>query len=294
MLSEKNITTIQDNEFRIIGLSRSGNHAIINWIINQLQGRYCFMNCVEPKYNPYFTSRPLSEGGNSYLTNISNFDLEKEREGNFSLKDYLLYSHEDCFLGSMNNRDFLKNRFEWVGSAATGKDLLILRDPFNLFASRIKSGLITGHYTHHGTRPISVLTLKRIYKQHAREFLGKKKYLKNRVLINFNRWTAEKEYRKAIAQELNISFSDKGFTEVMDVAGGSSFDGTKFCGNASGMDLNNRWKEFASDEFFWSFFDEELVELAREIFGDIAPIDHFYKIDKPGLPESSSAVVQDK
>lgn len=294
MYSEKTTSTIQDNEIRIIGLSRSGNHAIINWIINQLQGRYCFMNCAEPKYNPYFTSRPLSEGGNSYLTNILNFDLEKEREGNFTLKDYLLYSHEDCFLGAMNNRHFKENRREWVGATAAGKDLLILRDPFNLFASRIKSGLITGHYTHHGTKPISVLTLKRIYKQHAREFLGKKKYLKNRVLINFNRWTSEKEYRKAIAEKLNISFSDKGFTEVMNVAGGSSFDGTDFCGNANKMDLNNRWKEFASDESYWSFFDEELVELAREIFGDIPAIDHFYRYKKSEISENTSAILQDK
>ncbi|MEX2404784.1 MAG: hypothetical protein WD625_11670 [Balneolales bacterium] len=264
-------------EFRFVGLSRSGNHAIINWTINQLDGRYCFLNCAEPKYNPFETARPLGEGAKTYITNIPLFNPVKEQQGEFSKKDYLLYSHEDCFLGSLNHSMFRENRECWVGPAEVWKDLLVLRDPFNLFASRIKSGLIQGHYTHYGVRPISTHTLKRIYKQHAREFLGEKRYLKNRVLINFNKWTADKEYRKAVAEKLRITFSDKGFKEVSEVAGGSSFDGIKLSGQANKMKLHNRWKEFASDESFWSLFDVELVELAREIFGDIPPVSYFYQ-----------------
>jgi hypothetical protein len=52
------------------------------------------------------------------------------------------------------------------------------------------------------------------------------------------------------------------------------------------MDLQNRWKEFASDERFWSFFDAELVELSREIFGDIAPL--------PSLQKNNSIVLSDQ
>ncbi|MDT0676619.1 hypothetical protein [Autumnicola musiva] len=262
--------TNQNAEFRIIGLSRSGNHAIINWIINQLNGKYCFLNCTEPKYNPFLTARPLTEEGEVYQTNIENFDLEKERQGNFTSKDYLLYNHEDCFLGPLEKTNKSQHKI-WVGNSLHQRNIIILRDPFNLFASRIKSGLLRGHYPGHGGKPISILTLQRIYKQHAREFLNGK-YLKNKVLINYNSWTSSSQYRRQIAQDLEISFSDEGFNEVTEVAGGSSFDGTSFSGKAQKMNLHDRWKKFAEDKEYWAMFDSEMIELTKKIFGNIPPV----------------------
>lgn len=284
--------TIQKNEFRFVGLSRSGNHGIINWLISQIEERYCFLNCAEPKYNPYLTARPLKEEGKVYQTNISNFNLEKEQKKNFSEKDYLLYNHEDCFLGPLNNKIQQEDRQKWVGLSKNKRDILILRDPFNLFASRIKAGLIRGHYTHHGARPISTLTLKRIYKQHAREFLGEKNYLKNKLPVKFNSWTSDKEYRRKITEELDLTFTDKGFKEVSVVAGGSSFDGVKLSGRANQMSLNSRWRKFAHDEEYWSLFDEEMVELAQKIFGDIEPVQYYLK-NKGGILETKPSSEED-
>lgn len=266
----------QAKEFRFIGMSRSGNHAIINWVINQLPGSYVFLNCTEPKHNPYTSARPLSPEGKWYQTNITDFDPGEEISGNFRTKDFLLYSHEDCFLGTLNHSSFRKNHDLWMGKSEVRKDLLVLRDPFNLFASRIKSGLLRGHYSH-GARPISTLTLKRIYKQHVREFLGEKKNLKNLVRVNFNSWIQFPEYREQITRQLGIPFTDKGFWEVSRVAGGSSFDGLKHSGKAYKMDLHDRWKEFADDEEYWELFDTELVELTYQIFGNIEPVEFFQK-----------------
>ena len=264
----------QEKEFRFVGLSRSGNHAVINWVIDQIEGKYCFLNCTEPKRNPFLTARPLTEGGKVYRTNIKNFDLAKEQKGERSMRDYLIYSHEDCFLGSLNKKKWKETEMSWKGRSRERKDVLILRDPFNLFASRIKSGLLRGHYTHHGVKPISLLTLRRIYKQHEREFLGEKNYLKNKVVINFNLWTTDKEYRRSLCEKLEIPFSDKGFREVAEVAGGSSFDGTRFSGSTDKMDLHSRWKEYATDEEYWAMFDTEMVELAIRIFGNIPAVQY--------------------
>jgi len=265
---------VQRNEFRCVGMSRSGNHAIINWIISQLPGHYCFLNCAEPKQNPFTSARPLREWGESYRTNIPGFDLSREQRGQFSEKDYLLYSYEDCFLGGLNHPQFRKNRERWIGRSGEVNSLLILRDPFNLFASRIRAGLLLGHYTH-GTKPISIYNLRRIWKQHAREFLGERRYLKRRVLVNFNRWTEEKAYRADIVARLGIPFTDRGFNQVSDVAGGSSFDGLRLMGRADQMDLQNRWRAYEHDERYWELFDDELVELTRKIFGEIAPVRYY-------------------
>jgi hypothetical protein len=265
----------QQHEYRILGLSRSGNHAVINWVISQLEGEYVFLNCTEPKHNPFLTCRPLALEGDSYLTNKPDFDLEKEQKGSLTIKDYLIYNHEDSFLGSLNSAAQQKARTQWVGQSKLQKDVLILRDPFNLFASRIKAGLIRGHYTHHGARPISTLTLKRIYKQHAHEFLGNRKNLKNKILVNFNLWTSNMSYREDLARQLDIPFRDSGFTEVPAVAGGSSFDGITFAGKANEMRLQDRWRAFEDDEEYWKLFDEEIVDLTEQIFGKIEPVVHY-------------------
>ena len=269
---------IHQSEIRFFGLSRSGNHAVINWIIRQLEGSYCFLNCAELKHNPFLTARPLNDQGVVFRTNMEKFNLEKEQRGEISKKDYLLYNHEDCFLGAANKKQLLEKHKQWLGQAGNRNDILILRDPFNLFASRMKSGLLRGHYTHHGVRPISLLTLKRIYKQHAREFLGEKNNLRNKIGINFNSWTRDEAYRKKIARELGIPYSVTGLGEVPGVAGGSSFDGTRYSGEAQKMNLNSRWEHFAENEEYLSIFDAEMLDLTRKIFGEIAPLRFFEQL----------------
>ena len=272
---ETEIKPAQTKQLRIVGLSRSGNHAVINWILHQLQGKYCFLNCTEPKYNPYYTSRPLSAEGDSYKTNIEEFDLEAEQQGNFSQKDHLIFSHEDCFLGNMETKKNREQLEEWVGKAEEKQNILVLRDPFNAFASRVKSGLIQGHHTHHGAKPISTLTLRRIYKQHAKEFLRQKKNLKNLVPINFNQWNSSVEYRRKIADELGLDFSDEGYKKVTETAGGSSFDGVEFSGNPHKMNLQDRWENYKDDETYWELFDAEIADYSEKIFGNTPALQYY-------------------
>src|SRR5690606_13680606 len=89
---------VNRQELRVIGMSRSGNHAIINWILSQATGRTCFLNCAEGKTNPFTSARELHEGL-SYEVNYPEFNWEQEQAGNFSQKDLLIHSYEDSFLG---------------------------------------------------------------------------------------------------------------------------------------------------------------------------------------------------
>lgn len=256
------------NEIRITGLSRSGNHAVINWILGHLQEKeFCFLNCAEPKSNPFDTCRPLGPGEKSWYTNIPDLNIREEMCGDFVWKDYLLYSHEDSFLGPLKHRVFRENREKWLGRAGKRKDVLIIRDPFNLFASRRKAGLLLGHNTH-GAKPMSLNSLRRIYKQHAKEVLGRSDFLKDKVVINFNRWVKDRLYRKNIAGQLELEHTDEGMKEVSRVAGGSSFDGVKISTEKLQQKLEERWKEYSVDPQFHEIFDEELIELSEAIFGE--------------------------
>lgn len=256
---------VNQNELRVVGMSRSGNHAIINWILSQVEGRYLFLNCADPKSNPFRTARSMGTGA-SYKANFADFDLEREREGHFAPKRYLVHSYEDCFLGMVCSDVFEEQHDVWVGSSARRLDVLILRDPFNLFASRKKSGL----YEERELPNFDLVTRRtavRIWKQHARAFLGRYSYFTQPVVrINYNRWTRDRSYRRQLAEEMGLAFTDAGFRQVPHAAGGSSFDGRAFDREADKMDVHRRWTHFADDPAYRQLFDEEMVQFAREIF----------------------------
>jgi hypothetical protein len=250
---------VNKQELRIIGMSRSGNHAVINWILSQANGRTCFINCAEPKFNPFQTARPLDDG-RTVLANYPDFDLASELRGEFSAKDLLIYSHEDCFLGTMVRGAFEQEHDAMVGPSRQRADVLILRDPYNLFASRL----------HGGFGDVSNDIAMRIWKQHAREFTGDKRYLKQRrVLIAYNRWASDRAYRRCIAAELGIEFGDGSIAEVPAAGNGSSFDGRRYHGSATRMKTLERWKHFAGDRAFAALFDRDVHEMSRRIFGDV-------------------------
>lgn len=240
-------------------MSRSGNHAVINWILSQATGRTCFLNCSEPKFNPFETTRPLDDGRH-VIVNYPDFELARERRGRFSEKDLLMYSHEDCFLGTMVRGAFEENHDAMIGPSRRRTDVLILRDPFNLFASRLRGGF----------GEVSNTIAMRIWKQHAREFVGDRRYLRQRrVLISYNRWVRDRAYRQEVAAALGIRFRDESVHEVPAAGNGSSFDGRRYHGDAGRMKTLERWKHFAGDRAYAALFDGAVHALAERIFGDV-------------------------
>src|SRR5690606_16318203 len=95
---------------------------------------------------------------------------------------------------------------------------------------------------------VTPATAARIWKQHAREFCGRRRYLPaGRIALSYNRWVTDRDYRRQIAGELGLQFTDAGFEEVSATGGGSSFDGVKYNGRASGMKVLERWKVHAGN-----------------------------------------------
>lgn len=188
----------------------------------------------------------------------------------FSRKDWLIYSYENCFLGTVCSTEFRRRRQDWLGPSERRTDLLVLRDPFNLFASRIRwSRTIRQRYPEHPLRN-SLSTTRRIWKQHAREALRERQHLsRDRVLVRFNRWATDRAYRRDLAHRLGLDFTDAGIEHVPGVAGGSSFDGRGYDGRARDMPVLERWRLLADDPEYVDCFDQETVELSERLFGPI-------------------------
>lgn len=267
------------HEVRVIGMSRSGNHAIIDWLLHQMPGRRCFLNCAEPGQNPFETARPLGDQ-EVCASNLPGFDLAAERAGRHQPKDWLVHSYEDVYLRRLAET----RETPGVGGSARRTDLLILRDPFNLFASRRRFGLFERD-SGVASYIVTLGTALRIWKQHARQFLGRRRVLPGRVIpVSYPEWTKSCAYRQSLAAELGVPFDDARFACVPDTAGGSSFDFMACADDAAAMKVHQRWRHYADDPDFRELFDAETIELARNAFG---PMD--VAISALGLAPSAAA-----
>lgn len=251
------IDIVNKHEIKVVGLKRSGNHAIINWILSQCSGEKLFLNNVTPQKNPTKTFCP--EHG------VGKIKPDKKE------RDWLIYSYEDCYLDEINSPKLVKNHDHWLGKSEKCFTLLILRDPFNLFASRMSWEGEEDRITLNFEGKLGKKVLIGLWKSYAREYLGQTHYLKDKVIVvNYNRWFSDKNYRTELAEKLGLEFTDKDFRKVSTAGGGSSFDKIKYDGYADKMRVFDRWRAFACDPSYLSVFtDRELISLAHEVFGPI-------------------------
>jgi hypothetical protein len=253
---------VNQKEIRIIGLKRTGNHAVINWIKKQEQGIVRHINDIRLNENPYSCKADhLLDCYPEYANEAER--LYQEAKGNFRPKDCLIYNYEDFSIEQITAAHVEKKHDIYFGKSGERFDLIILRDPFNLIASRIKKNFIP-------VKPFNKTVID-LWIEYAKEFLGETQYLNhNKVFVNYNQWATDYAYRQNIADRLKLNFTDAGIDDVHTQAGGSSFDGTKYQGKASEMNTSGRWKYFADDPRFYKLLaNEELIAYSERIFGHI-------------------------
>lgn len=285
-------------ELRVCGLQRSGNHAIINWILDQHKGKpACFLNNVRHgDHDPYKTAKQI------HLSNLKNDgDLNTTRN---KTKHMLIYSYEDdrkqmqenkSLLDSVFDEKFNDNKHKYMGFSKYHFDIVIMRDPFNLFASRIKR---LNELT--GTRNLD--SILKDWVLIARKYLSNKRKNNGMIFINYDNWFRYKDYRKELSRLFLGNFSDASLAIVSAAGGGSSFDSREygrltlstiiknwkklfvannylqfnhylkrlFAPGGQSMNVLGRWEELKKDEQFREIFsDEELIALSEKIFGQI-------------------------
>lgn len=273
----KSQITINQVEIRVVGIRRSGNHAIINWICQQAGNDVVFINHVRPGDNPYrsqyesqLCSKRQSKPDDPHFRDIQWWRSEKE--GSFSLKDYLMYSYEDQEIENVFKPSYERKHDMYVGRSKERVDLIVLRDPFNLFASRLKTkpredGLNFSMLNVYSRR----YTLPKLWISYAKECLNETSFATGRkVFVNYNRWFSDLSYRKEIAAQLSLDFTDKGYDYVSSSGRGSSFDGFSYLGRARQMDVLNRWRQISDNNVFLDLVrTDALLDYSQKIFGHL-------------------------
>jgi hypothetical protein len=260
---------VNNNELAVVGLQRCGQHALIHWVLAQARGRRVFLNDVVALEDPFtsFSTGEIETRG------FWRFDLAAERAGRHARKNWLIFNYEDMHPGQPFRPAFEARREEWLGASARRFHLLVLRDPFNFFASRLRwaRSPSAGWSKRPLTSDVARAALVELWKAHAREFLGDTRLLpEEKVVVSYNRWVGERDYRRALAARLGLRFSDRGRSHVPDYGPGSSFDGRRFHWRAGRMRVLERFRHFEQDAFFRAIFDDaELLDLSRRAFGHV-------------------------
>lgn len=253
-------------ELRVFAPRRSGHHAIMHWITSNIEGRVVFLNDCRPKANPFVYAR----GTHIHDGRLNHRFLFRDREaaGRFSKKGTLIDNYENFEFYDEVMALLDPGRHVWVGESERFHDVLILRDPFNLLASRLRSSRALGRAP---DQPLA--KARRIWKPCAREFAGQTHYATRPVFISYNAWFTSPEYREDLARQLGLPSADKGLDRVAPygpAAWGGSFDGLAFDGKASQMKVLDRWREYQDDPAFRAQFqDDDLWTLSERIFGHL-------------------------
>lgn len=263
--------------YHVWGIRRSGNHAIIGWLLKHVGAPYVHFNDIQDVRNPLTPSGVVVSGAPAWrykrgLLRKARQFFRSRSHGIFAGSDPTVDYRKLAALPGLACRVF-SYEDKPVTSARPG--VLVLRDPFNLFASLLKAGYFT--------RPLEELPV--IYASHAEAFLCQKET--GIVGVNFNEWFQSAGYRISIASRLGFETDGEPYDEVPANGGGSSFSGRTHRGQASRMDVLGRWRDSADRADFRRFINEPRVRNAAEaIFPDLA--DEVYGTLRPAARRSCS------
>ena len=188
--------------YNFYGLRRSGNHAILEWLIQNMGG---------PENRNIIRKRRIIQCGRAVYINEANTypshkDIELDTSFCRSAFDSVIVTYED-----------VPTTYSLINTENTIK-IVILRDIFNLFSSRYK---YTNKHPEELARYSMVMRIDEkaieVWKEHANS---------DALIILFEKWIESKEYRDSICEKLGIPNHDIIDT-MTEFGNGSSFTGQK-------------------------------------------------------------------
>ena len=245
---------INKYEIRIFAMQRSGQHALVEWLCDHFHGPVYFRNNILVGRSP----------ARIMYRNVSAEVAKKDQEGELCNKDCFIFNVEDAPLLGIQKHLKVLQELPWGQSNAIF-NVLLIRDVYNLMASRIQSVKNSGKKCSRSQIDVAIHR----WIDHANEYLGGTNYLNDAIKINYNRWCIDQQYRRGVSSRLKLKFVDTGFNRVSSFGRGSSFDGLKYNCQASKMKVLERWKQVNDAEFSRVFGHPVLKTLVEKIFGNV-------------------------
>lgn len=267
-------TYLTEKEINILGIQRTGQHAIIAWTIGHFN-KVCFKNAISAERTKcimgleppwwYFD-----------LDKRPDFEIEVSKEVDIRRNQEAIILGTEFKYGGIEMNPSLPSQKEAM-SKRCGVDqfsknkltIIVLRSPYNHFASVLKW---------YGPNKGLSKNFSNYWKIFARESLGETNILLGpKITVLYDYWFLDKEYRANISEYIGRPLSDRGLNVVMKVGfrdkRGSSFEGLQYNGEAQRMPVLERWKQFQDDPFFIDKMkDPEMISLSEKLFGGFPKI----------------------
>ena len=251
----------------IIGMHRTGHHAIAVWLLHQRRGIDDFaIKTITPWLFKVENDDGVALLANNPLKRTSDEHPDKARF------DDLVAEIDPCDIFITHEQEKLSQvalacgRSSSVSSEkAQTKTIIVLRDFKNWLASCIKMaerdnpidsiGYMSDYI---GDDQIAV------YNNHCQLFDNP-----DTTYILYNRWVEDDSYRKDICDQLGLHFTDAARNQLSIFADGSSFDGMKYIKTASLMKVNQRYKELEDHPTYKQVINDnpDVLSASDEIFG---------------------------
>jgi len=270
-------------------MRRSGGHAIKFWILSHFEDPNHPLFDLEYLWKLRLANRSTNRKDREQWRKLStksveydntayfhNFHRFRFRSFNSMIKGIdkpnLFFSFEDSdflnFLGYFYPR--LSNT-----QYADFTNIILLRDPFNMFASRIEllklMPSLVGREDYHpfGNPRWFGKWIRLLWFKYADEFRGITNLLPNKIAISYNKWFSDESYRRGLSEKIGRPFTDVFKDKVFPYGLGSSFDKGKYRHRASQMKVFERWRNLSDDDLYLSLFDEDVIRISEQIFGHI-------------------------
>jgi len=201
--NSKSRKSVKTSVICVYGLQRSGNHAVIDWMASLLIDTIYF---GDQDHTIFFDLKKLDE---ILITSDKNNFI-------FSFEDSIKHSPEPSSPLLSTVANFPAEEYPNTSI----RDIHILRDPYNLWASRLAGHARTAHGGVGLTSDPSWEAFRRNWICFTDQFAKDPT-----SFILFNRWRKDREYRKKICASLGGKYSETTMNTVSRQGGGSSFQG---------------------------------------------------------------------
>jgi hypothetical protein len=239
----------QKRSIAVFSMKRSGQHAIIDWILSGYSNSYLFLNDVRMNSDPFLSTNGLIPFKSNRIYHYFPSSIVRK----CLPRKLLVYNFEDPDLEQIYNLN--KN----IGKSERHDNILILRDIFNCFASRRK-GL-----SRYIDESRTSFLIKELWKVHANEYLGATNYLGNDCIkISYNDFIFSNNYREKCSKLLGIKCSYLSDYPSRE-GGGSSFSHLNKLNHSNLLARYSNLQEY-QDVIRIIKDDKELIDLNFQIF----------------------------
>lgn len=207
-----------------VGLQRSGNHAILGWVETLFPGTVFHNNQFQDLFADEAAWRDLLQQAPAPCT---------------------IFSFEDSANRTKTPGKLLLDSLHPLPDAAKADydvhRLVILRDPYNTWASRLAANARAEAFG----RPLTSNSSWQLYRDNWLQLAACTDDPSYQVVL-FNRWKDDADYRRQICDALGGTYSEIGLDQVSGHGGGSSFDGVP---RPSYRDMLRKLPKYTSAKF---------------------------------------------